>query len=205
MRLFRFRSGLPQNPAPEPAPVLTLSPLVATAVEEPLLTCPLPVLPSDGADEADAEFLEYLELAKRISLDNAGFHSWALPRFFRREEISLYPIETVKLFLTALANREGKIWCWVPLRKEDTENGWTNHLGSGEHGHLDRRGRYDKPMPIEILRLVDKISTAFPHAGFFVSDYATERPDPFIMVTGHGNVPFFVFGHWDEPDFKFVR
>ena len=63
---------------------------------------------------------------------------------------------------------------------------------------------YSKPVPYPVLLTVDRISTEFPDAGFWVSDEAIVLKDvvkdPFLLVDYAGEN--FIIEKWDEPTFK---
>lgn len=168
--------------------------------EEPVPTilCPTPAPVNTPVEDY---FDEYLRLASTLGLDNPEYHNWSLPRFLQREEIPIYPIDQVEAFLTQEARKVGKVWCWSPLFHDDVKLRWHNHRGKAEHGHFGT-ARYLRQVPIESLRLADKIRSAFPHVGFYVSDYPHPDPDPFLMVTSIGISDNLVVYHWNEPSFK---
>ncbi len=91
------------------------------------------------------------------------------------------------------------VWCWKPLRQSD--EGWTNYTSTAKHGHLSGQ-RYQGAVPLPMLRLVGRISKVFPEVHFYVSDYPSKKPDPFLMVSALGPFNNLINGHWDEPDFK---
>ncbi len=66
-------------------------------------------------------------------------------------------------------------------------------------GHTES-GPYQHPVPLAHLTHALAIKAAFPELEFFVSDYASVKPDPFIMCTHHDGWRI-VFGVWDEPGF----
>lgn len=170
--------------------------------EEPVPTVPCPT-PAPVDVLVEDYFDEYLRLAGTLGLDNPEYHNWALPRFLQREEIPIYPIDQVEAFLAQEARKVGKVWCWSPLLHDDVERMWHNDRSQSIHGHLGE-ARYLRQVPIEALRIVDKIRSAFPHVAFYVSDYPHPDPDPFLMVSAIGAVDDLVVYHWNEPSFKLL-
>lgn len=153
----------------------------------------------------------YEALAKELNFLPAQLLEIQLRRFLAEQQIQVYSYKEVDIYLATIAEKEGKVWIWRPLRGCDEPNyRWNGRRPTGggdlERGHGSYKDEwnyrpYDKAVPIHILRKVKKIQDEFDsHVKFFVSDYAAPNPDPFIMVTALG-VDRFIFGVWDEPGF----
>lgn len=153
----------------------------------------------------------YEELAKKLDFFPAQLFDEQLLRFLSEENIPIFDYDKVDAYLAALAEAQGKVWVWRPLRKKDKPVDWSwsgrlvrkkdeTRWHGAYHDSWSYRP-YDKAVPIYILRQVKKIQEKFcDHALFFVSDYAVPNPDPFIMVTVQDGQKI-VFGVWDEPGF----
>lgn len=80
---------------------------------------------------------------------------------------------------------------------------WRRHHNGKLIGNRDS-ATYNKPIPYPVLLTVDRISEAFPKAGFFVSDemrpIASNKLDPFLMVVHPGLQ--YIIERWDEPKFR---
>lgn len=155
----------------------------------------------------------YEKIAQEIGFFPAALLHQQLMYFLAKHEIQTYDMESVRVYMTGLAQSLNKTWVWRTLRDRDrranfsvvgTEipaegGGYYNH-GYYTCGSSECRS-YDKLIPAPILRRVKLIETQFPNKFlFFVSDYADPHPDPFIMLTAE-DVPPVVFGVWDEPGF----
>ncbi|HBP00777.1 MAG: hypothetical protein UY41_C0016G0005 [Candidatus Moranbacteria bacterium GW2011_GWE1_49_15] len=155
----------------------------------------------------------YETLAAEVGFYPLQLFKEQLMRFLAEEKIPNYDYGQVDKYMTHMAEKEGKIWIWRPLRAKDGKLGSENLMGHTKKNEPDWRGhgsfyngypgysQYDKFVPPHILRLVKKISERFPKLAFFVSDYAVPNPDPFIMMMTEGIDPI-VFGVWDEPTFE---
>lgn len=101
---------------------------------------------------------------------------------------------------------KSRVWVWRPLRKADV--GKINKLGDRNvftHGTVTGGTPYAHPVPMPALLTVKQISEKCPSALFFVSDYAAQRPDPFLMVTTEQLFEkdvYFIVERWDEPGFR---
>jgi hypothetical protein len=180
------------------------------AAAEDLMVKPVPVAPQVGTVPLGT----YEKLADELGFEPAQLLQEQLLRFLSEQSIPVYDYRAVDRYLTRIANAEQKIWRWRPLRERDTTScpSWAGHakkdLAQREHyghGGYDR-GResqtYSRAVPIHILRRVKKIQDQFGNkVGFFVSDYASPNPDPFILVTA-AEVDRIIFGVWDEPGFE---
>lgn len=131
-------------------------------------------------------------------------------RFLAEKGIPVFDYGEVDNYLTNIAYKMNRFWIWRPLRDRDkTNNVWPGHRADGElqrfgHGSYQvgsRYRRYDKAVPLHILKQVQIVEEEFEEqVGFFVSDYAVTDPDPFIMVTAL-DIDRIIFGVWDEPSF----
>lgn len=153
----------------------------------------------------------YEALAGELGFEPAQLLEEQLRRFLNEESIPIYNYADVDAYMAALAEEQGKIWIWRPLRERDKPNDWSwegrqskrirDYYGHGAYQDRWSYRPYDRAVPIHILRQVKKIQDKFgDKVLFFVSDYAVPDPDPFIMVTAP-DVQKIVFGVWDEPEF----
>jgi hypothetical protein len=166
----------------------------------------------------------YESIAKELSYEPAQLLQEQIFRFLKENNIRIYDFDTVDHYLAAIAEQEGKVWIWRPLRQQDAPNwgagecGRNNHIGwwgraptgcTGQvfAGHGSCRPKewvyrpYDRAVPIRVLRDVKKIEGRFGNrVKFLVSDYAVPKPDPFIAVTAPDVNPI-IFDVWDEPGF----
>lgn len=155
-------------------------------------------------------FADYAEVAKQIGFSNGAMVQAQLLHFLQREEIVIYKTDRVNRYMDSLVQRENqlnpkgepKVWCWKPLRADDVGK-LTNHLSDHTNGHISHR-QYQNAVPISALKIVAKIAAEFPDAKFYVTDYMSERPDPFLGVTGVG-FDFIVVDVWDEPGFRSTK
>ena len=148
---------------------------------------------------------EYEELANRIGFNPGQLIQEKLLRFLELNDIPIFNSREVGAYLDQMVKPLGKKWVWKPLREKDkTENwGWSRE-GSFNGFYWPGNsecGLYDNLVPYNILQKVDKIEKSFPDTfKFFVTDYVSLNPDPFIMMTSRG-VENIIFGVWDEPSF----
>lgn len=96
------------------------------------------------------------------------------------------------------------LWGWKPLRESDreVELQWRGRRGEkGQHGRFLQGQRYWRKVPLDVLMLVDALDSEFgDRVSFWVSDYDSPAPDPFLMVAGINMHR--VIAVWDEPDFS---
>lgn len=166
----------------------------------------------------------YESIAEELNYKPAQLLQEQLFRFLKENDIQIYDFDAVDRYLAAIAEKEGKVWIWRPLRQQDTPNwgagecgrnnhiGWwgrapTGHTGQVFAGHGSCRPKdwvyraYDRAVPAHVLRHVKKIEGKFgERVKFLVSDYAVPKPDPFIAVTAP-DVDLIIFDAWDEPGF----
>ena len=198
--------------------------LTATAV------CPMPepliAAPDDGGDQA------YFALAAKLKIRNAFIVRREMETVLQEEGIHVYDIEKVRAWMTSLVNKENArllaewkdtatpeqikdysrdplglkswlgfasrpkrvIWGWRPLRGSDVKGLTHEHPLSGTYLHA---------IPFAVLTTIERLQGRLPHAKFFVSDYETELPDPFLMIT-HPTLGLngFVVERWNEPGFR---
>ncbi len=183
----------------------------ATAVTVP----PKPPSPSRPAPQPvtavpleDNELKAYKRTCDAICFYPAALLHAELLAFFKEEGIPTYPYPEVCGYLQTKALQQNRVWCWRPLRQEDTAkiqsiSGY--EFAGNRHGHYypanSECGPYTAAVPLRVLGIVEKIHERFgDKVAFFVSDYAVPHPDPVIMVAVVG-VPVIVFDVWDEPDF----
>lgn len=189
-------------------------------------TLPPPAVPEVARPEpmvietvAEDAFSEYSALAEQIGFSNPAIERVRMLNFLQREEIPVYDNGRVEEFMNSLVDKingkkrkrdtgawnpfyGGIVWVWKPLRAIDADA--VSSGGYVDDGYFTAR-QYDRAVPIDVLKTVAKISTAFPEANFFVTDYATKTPDPFLCVRLPGRSEHFVVAVWDEPDFKLTR
>jgi len=123
----------------------------------------------------------------------------------RDNAIDVYPLEAVRDFMTKKAATATKsvgagykiTWSWHPLRAVDRDR----PAGIGHIGII-----YDKPVPVEVLMTVEKLSDLLGQgARFYVADLVRVRLpqpiDPFLCITAH-DCPLYVIERWDEPAFR---
>ena len=131
----------------------------------------------------------------------------AITELMRSVDIPRYATDEVNAYMDRLALADSTYWCWRRLNSDQNcPSGPDGHSIKGKfYGYTDDKGEpYSHPIPIEMLRRAGKIAAEFPDSGFFVSDYTSEQPDPFIMCwhPGMKNLDRIVFGVWDEPGFE---
>lgn len=157
----------------------------------------------------------YDEVAEKIGFIPAELTRTQLLEFFRAEGINLYDYDQVNKWLAAKKKEANAThWCWRPLREKDIVSmyGWGYANGDYTDGfyYPSQAGcrLYDRLVPLHALEKVEKIKAKFgDRVKFFVSDYASPKPDPFIMVrttayfTGTAAEYFLIFDAWDEPGF----
>lgn len=172
-------------------------------VEFPTARVPMIVIDEQGS---------YEELAETLGFAPAELVRAQLLEFFARAGIKIYDYDRVSQWLTKKRKEAKKSrWCWRPLRLKDVVRGY--RWGSWEEDDFYDSGdsgcrQYERLIPRGVLEKVAKIEVAFgDRVNFFVSDYADQKPDPFIMVraktvdTDNPRDYQFVFDHWDEPGF----
>ncbi len=157
----------------------------------------------------------YEKLAESLGFYPAELVRAQLLEFFETEAIDLYDYAQVEAWLTQKkAEAKATHWCWRPLRAKDVITGYmwgvnaSNYRDGFYRESADCCRPYERLVPMHALQKVAKIETKFgDRVKFFVSDYASLKPDPFIMVrpalreSGGINLYHFVFDVWDEPGF----
>lgn len=159
----------------------------------------------------------YEELAKKLGFAPAELTRAQLLAFFEGELIKLYNYEQVQTWLIAKKEEaKAKNWCWRSLRERDVVTsyswGWDDEnsgWGDGFYSSKDWNCRpYERLVPAHALEKVAKIEAKFgDRVKFFVSDFASSNPDPFIMVrpamsiSGEEAEYYMIFDVWDEPGF----
>lgn len=120
------------------------------------------------------------------------------------ESPGLYDIDEVNEFLC----REAPLGMgvkWNPLCGVTCPgNGimWSYDIGGGGNSYvyLVPKPKYSKSVPLRALNLISTIEKEIPGVfGFYVSDYAVARPDPFLLVHDNGTQRSMIVMHWDEP------
>lgn len=186
-----------------------------------------PIVSKVETFEAPTE--EYVALAKRLGVTLPKvITKLDLAQILIQENISAYDYRKVAAYMNRITP-SGKNWQWKPLRAVDYEHSWRN-LSFDRPPVADGsfcEAVYDKAVPYPVLLTVDKIEQATKDVpsslkpAFFVTDYVSKNPDPFLMVCVPGNhditdpladnwrrrvVPIpervFVIERWDEPSFR---
>lgn len=163
----------------------------------------------------------YDEVAKQLGFAPAELVRAQLLEFFEAEGIKLYDYNQMSTWLTEKKKQANVTnWCWRALREKDVIKdyqwgfqGWNGGKdvwddGFYVSGQLGCRP-YDRLVPLHALEKVVKIEAKFgDRVKFFVSDYASPKADPFIMVrpeamhaSGTSVEYRLVFDAWDEPGF----
>lgn len=190
----------PVSPAP-PAVLAKPQPVAVSLPELPYLT-------------------EYEEVARTL-----GFHPPELAeqaREIKRREVigflldngfPIYEGKDVHAFMSKLAAKEGKVFCWARLDRDAASIQQEYHenmlemrfaayhsVRTPDHGQIVAT-HYQRPVPLNILKRASAIKKRFgDEVSFYVSDYASVDPDPFIAVK-RGDCALIIFGVWDEPSF----
>lgn len=159
--------------------------------------------------EIDYKNLQPCDQHKRLSNKLGTFFAARLTQLqleecLRDNFIQVYPLAKVEEFMTAKAAAVPKeseyhrvTWGWHPLRTIDRDR--PAGVGPGGLSLI-----YSKPVPVEVLMTVEKISDLLgTSARFYVADLVRVnlRIDPFLCVTGHA-CPRYVIERWDEPTFR---
>lgn len=206
---FWSKREAPARPAPSPLSVglAMLDELESPAPQPPREPAPL-VRPEPMQFEAvDHDALaEYVAVAESIGFSNPALARARLLNFLQREEIPVYSNERVSNFMTALVIKEhgpmshnmgipyGVVWVWNPLLHDRPPSTWATYGSfSGP--------RYAREVPLDVLKTVARVKTAFQEAKFYVTDYQSMVPDPFLCVK-LDDCEHVVIAVWDEPDFK---
>lgn len=159
------------------------------------------------AKEEPPELSDYETLAESI-----GFHIPSsfkqqrkrneLIKWFNANEITIYDGEEVHKYMSAIAIKAGKHYCWCPLRGKDRFDIFPTSIPMGMGNKSN--SLYNRLVPKEVLLIVKKIHDHFGYdARFEVTDMFVPTPDPFMRVSIHGEV--FVFAVWDEPGFSMKK
>jgi len=126
-------------------------------------------------------------MAKQIGFEPRELLKEKLMRFLAANGIQTYDYEEVRNYLNKTKPERTK-WEWIPLRSKDR--------------HYESQPRYGRLIPLRALQKVALIEEKFPESSlkFFVSDYVSENPDPFLAVND-GGLNYVVIDVWDEPGF----
>lgn len=142
----------------------------------------------------------------------------ALIGFMLDEGFPIYSNTEVAKFMTDLAEKADKVFCWARLDKpslseirEQSMRDTSRRIAlisvrgtvpTKDHGQFVN-WQYKRPVPLDILKRAVAVKKQFPTAEIFVSDYAVVNPDPFIAARVD-DCEHVVFGVWDEPGFKAI-
>lgn len=138
---------------------------------------------------------EYMSVAKAVGFECPQMLQAELEAFLA-EHFHVYDPDKVTSYMNALCMREFDVngnrvrWDWRPLRQQDMDESspWS--------------GPYDKFVPYPVLLTVKRIDEAFgDRVQFYVTDYVSPKPDPFLAVSARG-LPYYVIERWDEPTFR---
>jgi len=182
-------------------------PPLAGSTQEKQATQPLPQKPK-GALPNVVVLDTYAQLAEEIDFHPPSLLIQRLKNFFAENGLPIYDLDKVERYMDTLSNRKDKVWHWVPMRDVDhiadaRQGGDSGSVVPGAHV-------YTKEIPIQVLRLVQRIPTDLrSQFRFYVSDYTVPYPDPFLMVMprsvwngGRQNHHMrTVIAMWDEPGF----
>mgnify|MGYP001005617737 CR=1 FL=1 len=175
--------------------------------EQPQRPRPRIVTPSLSPEE----YNNYSELAEKIGFKPSALLESKIEQVLSDMGLQVYSREDVENYMNRKADEAEKTWEWYALRRKDVEKVGYSHFqfnrrsswysGEKSYGECMKRP-YQKAVPLHILQWVKEIEERVDdeRLGFYVSDYSDPRPDPFIFVAG-GDLPMFVFGVWDEPEF----
>lgn len=157
---------------------------------------PVPVLPTVREKLSSELMKEYDSLSRKHGLKDLLHNRTAdIADFLVEKGVELYDYGHVVKFMTALARRAGKNLVWASLRDRH------------DYSAIDTGGLYSRPVPIEVLRNVDMLSTKFGAENliFAVTDFEVPDPDPFIRVSWRGSDDHIIFGMWDEPGYTLAH
>lgn len=152
---------------------------------------------------------EYAAICKKLGINTGAPLEAELQAFLARNGICVYPRRKVREYMDALIERERKakndktlLWYWKPLRGKDKLSTLQfNNIPSTDSGRINVRATYRGIVPLPALMTVDVIVEHFgDRVVFFVSDYISDTPDPFLLVAGDG--ASFIVESLDEPGFR---
>jgi len=153
----------------------------------------------------------YMDLAVKIGLTPSPVMDEAnLLDAISTVGLHVYDWTTVDEYLYRKALRQGAHmrWVWKPLREADLQSAHMANAASGftipRVGYIFAE-QYAQEVPLRILMDVKAILDADPSAKFFISDYETIKPDPFLMVTTEKLLKAgkcWIIDRWDEPGFS---
>lgn len=183
---------------------------LATVIPFPTARVPLRLVESQKQ-------CSYEEVAQQLGFIPAELIRAQLLEFFETRGIKLYDYGQVKAWLTGKKKQANATnWCWRALREKDVikgyQWGWNGTNAVWNDGfYANRRWEcrpYDRLVPLHALEKAVEIEKKFgDYVKFFVSDYASPKVDPFIMVRpamcdpGTQAEYCFIFDVWDEPGF----
>lgn len=154
-----------------------------------------------------AHLREYEAVARRIGFDNRALLAAQLKDFVAEQEIPVYKYDRVHAFLVAKMQEDPTVkrrerWCWAPLREVEVKLKlfFPGQRSKRKNGHI-APNQYGRAVPLKVLQLVEKFTKKFgDKVCFYVSEYASENADPFLMLAPPGITPM-IIAHWDEPGF----
>jgi len=184
-----------------------VSEVVAVKEEPKPVVRPVPI--TEWVVLEEDSFENYSSLAKEIGFKPSVLVREQLSLFLYENGIARFNYKEVKAWLKSKRIEAGKdFWCWCPLREEDVvDHQWGKWKKDGSY-RKEYCAPYDKIIPLQAMNLIKKIQDVFQEdVCFFVSDYPSVVPDPFLMVRTRGNEDIkgndhlFVIAMWDEPGF----
>jgi hypothetical protein len=145
---------------------------------------------------------EYMALATKLGVANYETSKMLFKRFLQEQEICVYDLESVQAYLTErckyLNERDGYD---ASSAFSGVRWAWDWH---GVHpGQLSNQ--FNDVMPIEAMRVMDRVQSGFPDAKNMTWGVAKifKDPDPFLGVLYEGD--WYVLFHWQEPGFSVVK
>lgn len=154
---------------------------------------------------------DYLEVARRVGLAHTSAVRHALfMKFLQEQEIPVYSYADVDKYLEERCQ-------WMQTKHGGRAFGWfwsklevLGCDGKAEFGQLGpfsgvrAASVHDKPVPIEALRVVERVNAFHDKKNLAWGVTAIRRdPDPFLGVHYAGR--WSVLFHWDEPGFSIVK
>jgi hypothetical protein len=160
---------------------------------------------------------QYQDLSAELGLCPGDMLTLQIKNFMIEQQIPMYDYSSVVDYMRRVAAKERKKFFWRPLRKKDkdvwgtwewnvSQSGEWNVRQSDDYYRRFECSVYDKMVPLHILQDVKLLDKKFDgKVGFFVTDYAVPRPDPFILVSApQESAERIIFGAWDEPGFGVI-
>lgn len=167
--------------------------------------------------KSEDDLTEYEKLAGEIDFSPGKLLERRFLDFLAENGIEVFDyIEVDKYLRNEAEKAKKKRWVWRPLREKDKPDfTWSGYIlqgylisyvqdseGNGSYFNQPEWRPYSRIVPFNILKLVKLIEGEFGDSlKFFVSDYSSAHPDPFLMATAF-DIDRIIFAMWDEPSFK---